>query len=418
MKIALCLGHHFYILPFNQRSMILRRHLSQLPVIFSLTFFVAVVSCAEIPREAKVEVGATQTADYFPLIEGKALGLVVNHTSVLDTTHLVDFLLAKGMNIKGIYAPEHGFKGTVERGKDVAHSVDPETEIAIFSIYGSNKKPSPEVLQGIEVMLFDMQDVGVRFFTYISTLHYVMEACAENNIPVIILDRPNPIGYIIDGPVLDTAYSSFIGMHPVPIAHGMTIGEYGQMINGEKWLKNGVQCDLTVVKVANYTHEVRYQMPVGPSPNLPDMRSVYLYPSTCLFEGTEVSEGRGTLKPFQQFGTPYYTPQTHSFVPEPIPGLSADPKYKGQTCYGYDLTEVPLDSLKQITGLNLSYILDFYAKSPDQTKFFDKFIELLSGGPTLRDQIIAGKTEEEIKASWQPELRAFRQKREKYLLYR
>jgi uncharacterized protein YbbC (DUF1343 family) len=418
MKIALCLGHHFYILPFNQRSMILRRHLSQLPVIFILTFFVAVVSCAEIPREAKVEVGATQTADYFPLIEGKALGLVVNHTSVLDTTHLVDFLLAKGMNIKGIYAPEHGFKGTVERGKDVAHSVDPETEIAIFSIYGSNKKPSPEVLQGIEVMLFDMQDVGVRFFTYISTLHYVMEACAENNIPVIILDRPNPIGYIIDGPVLDTAYSSFIGMHPVPIAHGMTIGEYGQMINGEKWLKNGVQCDLTVVKVANYTHEVRYQMPVGPSPNLPDMRSVYLYPSTCLFEGTEVSEGRGTLKPFQQFGTPYYTPQTHSFVPEPIPGLSADPKYKGQTCYGYDLTEVPLDSLKQITGLNLSYILDFYAKSPDQTKFFDKFIELLSGGPTLRDQIIAGKTEEEIKASWQPELRAFRQKREKYLLYR
>jgi uncharacterized protein YbbC (DUF1343 family) len=398
--------------------MILRRHLSQLPVIFSLTFFVAVVSCAEVPREANVEVGATQTADYFPLIEGKALGLVVNHTSVLDTTHLVDFLLAKGMNIKGIYAPEHGFKGTVERGKDVAHSVDPETEIAIFSIYGSNKKPSPEVLQGIEVMLFDMQDVGVRFFTYISTLHYVMEACAENNIPVIILDRPNPIGYIIDGPVLDTAYSSFIGMHPVPIAHGMTIGEYGQMINGEKWLKNGVQCDLTVVKVANYTHEVRYQMPVGPSPNLPDMRSVYLYPSTCLFEGTEVSEGRGTLKPFQQFGTPYYTPQTHSFVPEPIPGLSADPKYKGQTCYGYDLTEEPLDSLKQITGLNLSYILDFYAKSPDQTKFFDKFIELLSGGSTLRDQIIAGKTEEEIKASWQPGLETFKQKREKYLLYR
>ncbi len=368
-------------------------------------------------QDLPIAVGATQTADYFPLIKEKNLGMVVNHTSLVDSLHLVDFLLANEMKVKAIYAPEHGFKGTVERGKDVAHSVDPATGIPVFSIYGSRKKPTAEDLEGIDLMLFDMQDVGVRFFTYISTLHYVMEACAENNIPLIILDRPNPVGYFIDGPVLDTAYSSFIGMHPIPIAHGMTIGEYGQMINGEKWLKNGVQCELTVIKAANYNHQALYHLPVGPSPNLPDMRSVYLYPTTCLFEGTEVSEGRGTWKPFQQFGTPFFTPKVNPFVPEPIPGLSQEPKYEGDTCYGYNLSEVPIEELQQIKQIELKYLLEFYSKSPDKEKFFGPSMDLLAGSDQLRKQIIAGKTEEEIRASWQEGLARFRQVREKYLMY-
>lgn len=368
-------------------------------------------------QEPEIGIGAAQTEDYFPLIEGKNLGMVVNHTSVLDSLHLVDFLLAGGMQIKAIYAPEHGYKGTVERGKDIAHSVDPDTGVPVLSIYGSRKKPSKKDLQGIDVMLFDMQDVGTRFFTYISTLHYVMEACAENNIPVIILDRPNPTGHYVDGPVLDTAFSSFIGMHPIPMTHGMTIGEYGQMINGERWLLNGVQCDLTVIKAANYTHDSRYQLPVGPSPNLPDMKSVYLYPTACLFEGTEVSEGRGTWKPFQQFGTPFYTPRVNPFVPEPIPGLSQEPKYDGEICYGYNFSDTPIEELQQIDRINLKYLLEFYSKSPDKEKFFGPSMDLLAGSDVLRKQIIADKTEAEIRESWQEGLGKFKEVRKKYLLY-
>lgn len=394
------------------------------PVLFFLLLLMASCSASGLVQEQpqqsappEIRVGAAQIDDYFPLIKGKSLGMVVNHTSVVDSLHLVDFLLASGIQIKAIYAPEHGYKGTVERGKDIAHSTDPETGIPVLSIYGSRKKPSPEDLQGIDVIIFDMQDVGTRFFTYISTLHYVMEACAENNIPVIILDRPNPTGHYVDGPVLDTAFSSFIGMHPIPMTHGMTIGEYGQMINGEKWLLNGVQCDLTVIKAANYTHDSRYLLPVGPSPNLPDMKSVYLYPTTCLFEGTEVSEGRGTWKPFQQFGTPFYTPQVNPFVPEPIPGLSADPKFNGQTCYGYNFSDTPLEELQQIDQINLKYLLEFYSKSPDKEKFFGPSMDLLAGSDVLRKQIIAGKTEAEIRESWQEGLAKFRETREKYLLY-
>ncbi len=244
-----------------------------------------------------------------------------------------------------------------------------------------------------------------------------MEACAENELPLVVLDRPNPLGYYVDGPVLDTAYHSFIGMHPVPIVHGMTIGEYARMINGEGWLKGSIQCKLEVVPVKNYTHHNFYRLPVAPSPNLPDMKSVYLYPSVCLFEGTEVSEGRGTHQPFQQFGTPAYTPKIHSFVPKPIPGMSSDPKFKGQVCYGYNLTEKPMEELQNIRRINLQYLLEFYRKSQDQHNFFQKSFDLLAGSDQLRKQIIAGKTEDEIRADWQPGLEAFKAVRKKYLLY-
>jgi uncharacterized protein YbbC (DUF1343 family) len=299
----------------------------------------------------------------------------------------------------------------------VATTTDSTTGITVYSIYGSKKKPSAEDLKEIEVMVFDMQDVGVRFFTYISTLHYIMEACAENNLPLMLFDRPNPIGYYVDGPVLDPAFKSFIGMHPIPVVHGMTIGEYAQMINGEGWLKNGVKCQLDVIKAANYTHRTFYQVPVRPSPNLPDMKSIYLYPSICLFEGTQVSEGRGTYKPFQQFGTPTFTPTKHSFVPQDIPSLSINPKFEGKTCYGYDLSGMSVAELQNIRELKLNYLLEFYKKVMDKEKFFLKSFDLLAGSDTLRKQIMAGKTEKEIKESWRPGLEKFKEVRKKYLLY-
>jgi uncharacterized protein YbbC (DUF1343 family) len=382
-----------------------------------ILFFILCLYTSRLQAQTTLKVGAEQMDMYLPKIENKKVGMVVNHTAVVGSTHLVDTLLTKGVQIKGIYAPEHGYKGNVERGKTVATTKDTLTGITVYSIYGSRKKPSAEDLKEIEVMIFDMQDVGVRFFTYISTLHYIMEACAENNLPLLLLDRPNPIGYYVDGPVLDPAFKSFIGMHPIPIAHGMTIGEYAQMINGEGWLKNGVKCQLEVIKAANYTHKTLYQVPVRPSPNLPDMKSIYLYPSICLFEGTQVSEGRGTYKPFQQFGTPEYTPKKHSFVPQDIPSLSINPKFEGKTCYGYDLSAMSLAQLQDIKELKLNYLLEFYKKAPDKEKFFTKSFEQLAGSDNLRKQIIAGKTEKEIRESWKPGLEKFKQVRKKYLLY-
>jgi uncharacterized protein YbbC (DUF1343 family) len=266
-------------------------------------------------------------------------------------------------------------------------------------------------------MVFDMQDVGVRFFTYISTLHFIMEACAENNLPLVVLDRPNPLGYYVDGPVLDPKFKSFIGMHPIPTVHGMTIGEYARMINGEKWLANGVQCNLTVVPVAGYHHNYFYSVPVRPSPNLPDMKSVYLYPTVCLFEGTNVSEGRGTEKPFQQFGAPYFKGGNGTFTPRSIPVLSLNPKYQGQLCRGYDLSGTPVEELQAIRQLELRYLLEFYQQAPDKTKFFEKSFDLLAGSDVLRKQITTGLSEAQIRQSWQPGLEAFKEVRKKYLLY-
>lgn len=364
-----------------------------------------------------VIIGAGRFDLYLEKIANKKVGLVVNHTSLVGNSHLVDTLLSKGTKITSIYAPEHGYKGTVERGKTVATYKDTLTGITVYSIYGKRKKPTPQDLKEVELMLFDMQDVGVRFFTYISTLHYIMEACAENDIPLLVLDRPNPLGYYVDGPVLNPAFKSFIGMHPIPIVHGMTIGEYAQMINGEEWLSKGVKCKLEVVKAGNYTHRTMYQVPVRPSPNLPDMKSVYLYPSICLFEGTKVNEGRGTEKPFQQFGTPSFTPQKHSFIPTSIPGLSLHPKYEGQVCYGYDLSEMEISKLQQIRQVGLTYLLEFYKKAKEKDVFFEKSFDLLAGSDELRKQIVAGKPEKEIRDSWQKGLKDFHVKRKKYLLY-
>ncbi len=383
---------------------------------FLYTSFLILICFAAFSQNT-VRLGAERIEVYLPELSGKKVGMVVNQTSIMGNTHLVDTLLSRGVNITGIYAPEHGYRGTTERGKTVADDKDEASGITIYSIYGAKKKPSPEVLKNVELMIFDMQDVGARFFTYISTLHYIMEACAENNIELMVLDRPNPIGHYVDGPVLDPTFKSFIGMHPIPIAHGMTIGEYAQMINGEGWLANGAQCTLKVITLENYTHQTFYQLPVPPSPNLPDMKSVYLYPSICLFEGTSVSEGRGTYKPFQQFGTPTYTPRNHSFVPKPIPSMSSDPKFDGQTCYGYDLSETPMEELQAIDHIRLAYLLEFYQKAAHKEKFFQQSFNSLAGSKQLQQQIIAGKTEEEIRASWQAGLEDFKLKRKKYLLY-
>jgi uncharacterized protein YbbC (DUF1343 family) len=365
-----------------------------------------------------VILGAARFGEYLPALGNRKVGLVVNQTTVLEGGgHLVDTLLGRGVQITAIFAPEHGYRGNVERGKSFATTRDSATGITVYSIYGSRKKPVKEDLKDVEVMVFDMQDVGVRFFTYISTLHYIMEACAENNLPLVVLDRPNPLGHYVDGPVLDPRFKSFIGMHPIPTVHGMTIGEYARMINGEKWLAGGVQCNLTVVPVAGYHRNYFYTVPVRPSPNLPDMKSVYLYPTVCLFEGTVVSEGRGTEKPFQQFGAPYFKGGNGTFTPRSIPVLSLKPKHAGQLCRGYDLSGTPLSALRAIRQLELRYLLEFYRQAPDKTKFFEKSFDLLAGSDVLRKQITAGLSEARIRQSWQPGLEAFKTVRKKYLLY-
>ncbi len=373
------------------------------------------LSCSGI--EPPVMVGAERLDVLVPKLTGQRVGLVVNQTSLVGSTHLVDTLLTRDINIAGIYAPEHGYRGNIERGQEIADASDSETGIPIFSIYGATRKPTPEMLAGIDLMVFDIQDVGVRFFTYISTLHYVMEACAEQDIPVLVLDRPNPLGHYFDGPIMQPEYSSFIGLHTVPVVHGMTIGEYARMINGEGWLANGIKCDLEVLPLLNYTHQSRYTLPVPPSPNLPDMKSIYLYPSTCFFEGTAVSEGRGTLKPFQQFGAPWYTIGEHQFTPVPIPAMAADPQFNGQVCYGYDLSGIAESDLARLDRLQLRYLLSFYQYSAGPDTFFTPFFERLAGDTVLRQQLIDGRSEKEIRASWQPGLERYGQTRAKYLLY-
>ncbi len=385
-------------------------------VLFLLAWYPAT---AQTTRDQDtLQLGAARFGEYLPVLGNRKVGLVVNQTTVLEGGgHLVDTLLGRGVRITAIYAPEHGYRGNVERGQSFATTRDSATGITVYSIYGSRRKPAKEDLRDVEVMVFDMQDVGARFFTYISTLHYIMEACAENNLPLVVLDRPNPLGYYVDGPVLDPKFKSFIGMHAIPTVHGMTIGEYARMINGEKWLANGGQCNLTVVPVAGYHRNYYYSVPVRPSPNLPDMKSVYLYPTVCLFEGTNVSEGRGTEKPFQQFGAPYFKGGNGTFTPRSIPVLSLKPKHEGQLCRGYDLSGTPMEDLRAIRRLELRYLLEFYGQAPDKTKFFEPSFDLLAGSDVLRKQITAGLSEAQIRQSWQPGLEAFKEMRKKYLLY-
>ncbi|MCJ8164910.1 DUF1343 domain-containing protein [Pontibacter sp. E15-1] len=358
-----------------------------------------------------LQTGAEQVELYLPQLKGKRVGLIVNQTSVVGQTHLVDTLLSRGVDVVTIFAPEHGFRGEADAGAHVKDAKDIRTGLPIVSLYGKNKKPSAEQLKNLDVLVFDIQDVGVRFYTYISTMHYVMEAAAENKKPILVLDRPNPNGHYVDGPVLEKAHQSFVGMHPIPIVHGLTVGELAEMINGEKWLEGQRQADLTVVPVANYTHNTAYILPVKPSPNLPNAQAITLYPSLCLFEGTNVSVGRGTPTPFQVIGSPYYTDKGYSFTPESTPGAT-NPPYKGQVCYGMNLT-----APAKAQPFTLAYLLKMYKQSTEQDKFFNSFFEKLAGTAQLREQIKAGKSEAEIRASWEPALSDYKNLRKQYLLY-
>jgi uncharacterized protein YbbC (DUF1343 family) len=363
--------------------------------------------------------GIDQKDKYLPLLENKAVGLVCNHTSLRITgEHLVDYLLKKQIRVNTVFAPEHGFRGTASAGEEIKDGKDLKTGLPIISLYGRNKKPSPDMLAGIDVVVFDIQDVGARFYTYISTLSLVMEACAEQGIPVIVLDRPNPNGYYVDGPLLKPGYDSFVGMHPVPVVHGMTVGEYAQMVNGEGWLSKGVQCELTVIKAVGYEHSMASSLPMAPSPNLPNATAIRLYPSLCFFEGTNVSVGRGTDKPFQQIGAPWMAAAfpEYTFTPAPNEGAT-QPRYNGETCYGVDLTSFGNSFLPTYKGIYLYWLLEAYRMAPDKSAFFNPYFNKLAGSEVLRKQIEAGLSEEEIKASWQADLHAFKLVRKKYLLY-
>ena len=360
----------------------------------------------------EIKTGADNYNNYLPLLKDKKIGVVTNQTGILSNkTHLVDYLLEKNIAIQKIFAPEHGFRGTADAGEHVVDGKDSKTGLSIISLYGDNKKPKPEQLAGIDIMVFDLQDVGARFYTYISSLHYIMEACAENNIPLLILDRPNPNVSIVDGPILETAYTSFVGMHPIPLLHGMTIGEYAQMINGEKWLKNEVQCKLTVIPCINYNRKMNYSLPVKPSPNLPNDQAVNLYASLCLFEGTNVSVGRGTEKQFQIYGSPYLPKSDFSFIPKPNFGAQ-NPVYNGIECYGEDLS-----TAKKVNRLELKWLIKAYQTTTDKSKFFNPFFTKLAGTKKLQEQIEAGTSEDKIRESWKKGLIDFKEMRLKYLIY-
>jgi uncharacterized protein YbbC (DUF1343 family) len=363
-------------------------------------------------QKSPVQVGADQLDLLLPILINKNIALVVNHTSLVGQTHLADTLQSAGVTIKKIFAPEHGFRGSAADGEKVKDGIDSKTRIPLVSLYGSNRKPTPEQLADVDLVIFDIQDVGTRFYTYISTMHYVMEACAEQGKKVIILDRPNPNGNYVDGPLLVPSLKSFVGMHPIPIAHGLTVGELAQMINGEGWLEKGLKCDIEIIPVKNWIHQDFYSLPVRPSPNLPNDQAVKLYPSLCLFEGTVISVGRGTQTPFLVLGNPEFKDMPYNFTPMDIPGMSNNPPQEGKVCYGLDLSTVLVEP-----GINLKYLLAFYKKYTDKKKFFTDYFNTLAGTPALQQQIKDGLTEEQIKATWQEDLEAFREMRMKYLLY-
>ena len=384
-----------------------------------LAMMLSTMACAQsirfIPKD-EYSCGAQSTENYLPLLEGKSVGVVANQTSIIGETHLVDSLISLGVQVKRIFTPEHGFRGSADAGAKVTSGKDEKTGIEIASLYGKTKKPTNEMLKDIDIMLFNLQDVGVRFYTYISTLTYVMEACAENHIPVVVLDRPNPNGFYIDGPVLKAENTSFVGMHPVPVVYGMTIGEYGLMVNGEAWLKNGITCDLMVIMMKKHNRNAIYELPVKPSPNLPNWESVYLYPSLCFFEGTIVSVGRGTDKPFQVFGHPDMRGD-YSFTPESKSGASK-PMFEGEKCRGLDLTEFAHDYTVNPAQLQLDWLTEAYHQLNEKNHlFFTKYFNLLAGDSILKQQIENGKSAEGIRASWSTDLEAFKAIRSKYLIY-
>jgi len=387
-------------------------------ILYTCLIVLLVISASECIYAKKTPIpGSYQIELYRNLIEGKKVAVVANQTSMTGQTHLIDNLLYIGIDIRLIFTPEHGFRDMADAGEEIEGGKDPETGITLISLYGPHLKPLAEDLAGIEVVIFDIQDVGVRFYTYISTLHYILEACAENNIKCLVLDRPNPNGFYFDGSILDTTYRSFVGMDPVPIVHGMTVGEYANMINGEGWLKDGAKCDLTVIKCKNYTHKTYYELPVKPSPNLPNQTSVYLYPSICLFEGTNISLGRGTAFPFQVFGSPDLPDRGFSFTPESVSGAK-NPPLLGVKCFGTDLRTATKNGLVPKKELNLDWIIGAFNDFPGKEKFFTSYFDVLAGGPVLREQIQKGMTAKEIRESWKEGLEKFSKIREKYLLYK
>ena len=381
-------------------------------------------------QQLKIKTGAERTNLYLDLLKGKNIGIVANQTSVLSilqraevtpnvmgskkvTQHLVDYLFNyKDINVKKVFAPEHGFRGKADAAEHIEDAKDQKTGLPIISIYGKNKKPTAEQLKDIDVVVFDIQDVGVRFYTYISTLHYVMEACAEVGIPVIILDRPNPNGHYVDGPVLEMEHNSFVGKHPVPVVYGMTIGEYGQMINGEKWLKNGIQCDLKVIPLENYTHNSEYSLAIRPSPNLPNDKSINLYPSLGFFEGTIINAGRGTEFQFQRYGASFFPKSKFNYTPKPNFGAKY-PKQKDKLCYGVDLSDE-----KKLSAINLQWLIDAFNKTPKTEKFFGATFTIHAGNTKLQEQIEEGLSAKEIRKTWEKDLKIFKLIRERYLIYK
>lgn len=399
-----------------------------------LAFFLIIFS--ESYSQKKIIPGADRMEVYIPLLKGKSVAVFANQTSMVHNTNLVDTLIKRGIRVVKIFGPEHGFRGTADAGEKVGNAIDKETGVEVISLYGKHNKPTPEDLQGVDVMIFDIQDVGTRFYTFISSLQYYIEAALENSKPLLILDRPNPNGFYVDGPVLDPKFKSFVGMQPIPIVYGMTLGEYSFMITGEKWLSDDANKKYSyylhaknspdtpfhflVIKCLDYDHNSKYILPVKPSPNLPSIQSIYWYPTTCLIEGTILSEGRGTDKPFQLFGHPDLPKNLISFTPESMEGAK-DPKLLGQKCYGWDLSGTPAEVLKAIDKkIQLKWIIQAYKLFPDKENFFLKSngFNRLAGNDVLMNQIKNGVSENEIRKSWEPALSRFKKIRKKYLLYK
>lgn len=379
-------------------------------------FLLLSVSCqsqqaSSVSSKTSVQTGADQIGTFYKSLLGKRIALVVNHTSLIGKTHLADSLKSLGVNIVKIFGPEHGFRGNAADGEHVNDSVDVKTGIALVSLYGKNRKPTSQQLDDVDVVIFDIQDVGTRFYTYISTMHYVMEACAESGKKVMILDRPNPNDFV-DGPMNEKPFQSFVAMHPIPIAHGLTVGELAQMINGEGWLTNKLKCDVEIIKLKNWKHGQAYELPVGPSPNLPNNQAIRLYPSICLFEGTVISVARGTTFPFQAIGNPELKGFTFTFTPVTIKGVAVKPPHENKLCYGIDLrSETPSRKI------SLSYLLTMYQAYPDKEKFFNSYFDVLAATPKLKQQILQGMTEDQIRESWKSDLAVYQNMRKKYLFY-
>ncbi len=369
------------------------------------------------PPARTITPGAEMINDYLFLLKGKGVGVLANQTSMVQKTHLVDTLKSLNVKIKAVFAPEHGFRGEASDGAHIKDGFDVKSGVKVISLYGDKKTPSKSDMEGIDIMIFDIQDVGARFYTFSSTLQYIMEVCAEKGIPLIVLDRPNPNGFYVDGPVLDIELKSFIGLNEIPIVHGLTLGEYAQMLNGEGWLKNKLKCDIRLIRVQNYSHKDKYKLPVLPSPNLQNMSAIYLYPSLCLFEGTQVSLGRGTDKPFQLIGFPDFKDGKMKFTPRSIPGVSDNPPYKNKECSGIDLSDFGNSVMPDKRQVYLYWLISMYKAYPEKDKFFIPYFEKLAGTKDLRKQIESGMSEEEIRKSWEPKLGEYKKMRKKYLLY-